>query len=51
MIINNIKNTLYVSEFNDYCYIVVILPKDIRIELAKLNIKIGSKLFENEISN
>ena len=51
MIINNIKNTLYVSEFNDYCYIVVILPKDIRLELAKLNIKIGSKLFENEISN
>ena len=51
MIINNIKNTLYVGEFNDYCYIVVILPKDIRIELAKLNIKIGSKLFENEISN
>jgi len=51
MIINNIKNTLYVGEFNDYCYIVVILPKDIRIELAKLNIKIGSKLFENQISN
>ena len=51
MIINNIKNTLYVGEFNDYCYIVVILPKDIRIELAKLNIKIGSKILENEISN
>ena len=51
MIINNIKNTLYVGEFNDYCYIVVILPKDIRLELAKLNIKIGSKILENEISN
>ena len=51
MTINNKMNTIYVSEFNDFCYIVVILSKDIKLELAKLNIKIGSKLFEDEIIN
>ena len=51
MIINNKINTIYVSEFNNFCYIVVILSKDIKLELAKLNIKIGSKIFEDEIIN
>ena len=51
MTINNKNNIIYASEFNEYCYIVVILLKDIKLELVKLNIKIGSKLFENEITN
>lgn len=49
--INDKMNTIYVGEFNDFCYIVVILSKDINLELAKLNIKIGSKIFEDEIIN
>ena len=51
MTINNKMNTIYVTEFNDFCYIMVVLSKDIRLELAKLNIKIGSKLFADEIIN
>ena len=51
MTINDKMNTIYVGEFNDFCYIVVILSKDINLELAKLNIKIGSKIFEDEIIN
>ena len=50
MLIKNKMNTIYMSEFNEYCYIVIILSKDnARLELAKLNIDIGKKLFEDNI--
>jgi predicted regulator of Ras-like GTPase activity (Roadblock/LC7/MglB family) len=51
MIINNKTNTIYLAEFNEFCYIIVILAKNKNLELAKLNIDIGKKIFEKEINN
>ena len=51
MTINNRMNTIYLTEFNEFCYIIVILPKNKNLELAKLNIDIGRKVFEQEIKN
>ena len=56
MTIQNKNNIIYISEFNDYCYIVVILKNKENQEvntglgLTKLNIEIGRKIFE-EIMN
>ena len=51
MTINNRMNTIYLTEFNEFCYIIVILPRNKNLELAKLNIDIGKKIFEKEIIN
>jgi hypothetical protein len=51
MTINNRMNTIYLTEFNEFCYIIVILSKNKNLELAKLNIDIGRKIFEQEINN
>ena len=51
MTIRNKMNTILVSEFNEYCYLVIILPKDSNeLQLAKLNKNIGKILFENNIN-
>ena len=51
MTINNKTNIIYLTEFNEFCYIIVILPRNKNLELAKLNIDIGRKVFEQEIKN
>ena len=51
MTINNKTNIIYLTEFNEFCYIIVILSKNKNLELAKLNIDIGKKIFEKEIIN
>ena len=51
MTINNKTNIIYLTEFNEFCYIIVILPINKNLELAKLNIDIGKKIFEKEIIN
>lgn len=51
MTIYNRNITIYINEFNEFCYIVVILPNNTKLELAKLNVEIGRKIFEEEINN
>lgn len=47
MTLKNKMNTIYISEFNDFCYIVVVLSNNNKqLELAKLNGYIGKKLLE-----
>ena len=40
MTINNKTNIIYLTEFNEFCYIIVILPRNKNLELAKLNISL-----------
>ena len=55
MTIKNKNNIIYISEFNDYCYIVAILKNkesneiNNGLEIAKLNIEIGRKIFAKEL--
>lgn len=51
MTIHNRNNTIHINEFNEFCYIVIILPNNTKLELAKLNAEIGRKIFEEEINN
>jgi predicted regulator of Ras-like GTPase activity (Roadblock/LC7/MglB family) len=51
MTINNKTNIIYLTEFNEFCYIIVILSRNKNLELAKLNIDIGKKIYEKEIIN
>ena len=57
MTIKNKNNIIYISEFNDYCYIVIILKNkesneiNNGLEIAKLNIEIGRKIFVEELNS
>lgn len=50
MMIQNKMGVIYITEFNKFCYIVIILENNKKLELAKLNIEIGRKIFEEDIN-
>ena len=50
MMIQNKMGVKYITEFNKFCYIVIILENNKKLELAKLNIEIGRKIFEEDIN-
>lgn len=54
MTIKNKNTIIYIREFNEYSYIVIILKNNEinnGLGMAKLNIEIGRKTFEEEMNS